>query len=144
MRHLPLIGVIALLVAGGAGCVPGVMSGKPFKGEYSHALLAVKDYETLGFVIVKSMEKMKSGRIFDGSKITNEMLMEEAAKLMADDVINVKIDVKMTYNPATFVTQYDYTAIGLAIKYTTAIENAVRPQHESDIKVLQEEEWQEK
>jgi beta-glucosidase/6-phospho-beta-glucosidase/beta-galactosidase len=89
------------------------------------AVIAVKDWEPVGFVTVKSFERRigASGRA--GSKITYEMLMNEARKLNAHDVINVGIDV--TEEPEEELEQgmkvmtYTYTATALAIRYTKSV-----------------------
>jgi uncharacterized protein YbjQ (UPF0145 family) len=63
------------------------------------------------------------------------MLMTEAQKLQADDIINVRIDVTKTRTAnqvrsgeakgapvrTVITTTYDYTATALAIKYTNAV-----------------------
>jgi len=76
---------------------------------------------------VKSTETLDGDGNHTGSKITYEMLMQEAKKLGANDVINVKIDVnqveEIVKNKDNFDisrTTYNYTASALAIKYTNA------------------------
>jgi hypothetical protein len=94
-------------------------------------LIAVKDYETKGFVVVRSQERVDYGNVVSGSKITNEMLVAEAQRLGADAIINVGIDVRRTvsFDGSRKVTVFDYTATGLAIKYTEATLAAVGYQH---------------
>jgi len=107
------LGVLVL-----ASCVSTASISAPIYGVSGNAVLAVKDYEPQGIIIVKSEEKVSSVGGMTGSKITYEMLMNEAKKLNADDVINVRIDVKRVSNGNE--TVFVYTATALAIKYTTA------------------------
>jgi hypothetical protein len=91
----------------------------------------VKDYETLGIIFVKSSEVIDSTGTHTGSKITYEMLMLEAQRLGADDVVNIRIDVNeevevlkstdLLFGSIYTRTTYHYTATGLAIKYTDAV-----------------------
>jgi hypothetical protein len=54
--------------------------------------------------------------------------MQEAAKLEADDIINVRIDMNDNYNSSAFgwmtgwVRTFTYTGTALAIKYTERME----------------------
>jgi len=53
----------------------------------------IKDFNTLGLIFVESSATFDSdNNIIEGSKITFDMLMKEAYKLGADDIINLKID----------------------------------------------------
>ncbi|MCL2244736.1 MAG: hypothetical protein FWC03_09775, partial [Treponema sp.] len=61
---------------------------------YNAAPIPVKDYETLGIIFAESTEITDENGNHNGSKITFAMLMREAAKLGADDVINLRIDVQ--------------------------------------------------
>jgi hypothetical protein len=123
--------LIALLAGGSVGCAPSVTVSGPLTGEKNNALIAVKDYETKGFVVIRSQERVDYGNVVSGSKITNEMLVAEAQRLGADAVINVGIDVrrKVSFDGGSKVTVFDYTATGLAIKYTEATLAAVGYQH---------------
>lgn len=104
-------------------------------GTYNEAAIPVKDYITKGIIFVESKVTIDVNGEKTGSEITNEMLMREAAKLDADDVINVKIDkieahkivdsydkdgyfIKRKYRQLNYI----YKATGLAIKYTKVIE----------------------
>jgi len=112
----------------------------PHDGSTNNAVLAVKDYETRGIIFVKSSEVVDGNGDHTGSKITYEMLMTEAQKLDADDVINIKIDVNQKEeivkdkigNQFTRTT-YNYTASALAIKYTAAIPVENRTNTSQDI-----------
>jgi len=100
--------------------------GYPQAGSANNAGIAVKDYTTLGIIIVKSAEVIDGNRNRTGSKITYEMLMREAQRLNADDVINVRLDVneKVDFDLKghPIRTTYNYTASALAIKYAAAIQ----------------------
>jgi hypothetical protein len=100
----------------------------PHSGSSSNAPIAIKDYQSLGIIFVRSSETVDGYGNHTGSKITYEMLMLEAQKLNADDIINIRIDVNHNqeiytgYNSEVVTkTTYNYTATALAIKYTTAI-----------------------
>jgi len=99
----------------------------PHQGQFNNAGLAVKDYDPVGIIVVKSTETIDGDGNHTGSKITSEMLMMEAKRLDANDVINVKIDVNQIEEIVKgkdgdiTKTTYNYTATGLAIKYTRAI-----------------------
>jgi hypothetical protein len=123
--------VIALVIGFSvASCAtyPVVDYGYPHTGNENNATIVMKDYQPLGIIFVKSSEVIDSKGNHLGSKITYEMLMMEAQKMGADDIINVRIDVNkveefITDNPFAVVTKttYNYTATALAIKYTTAV-----------------------
>jgi len=116
---------------------PTVNYSYPQAGSTNNATLVVKDYEPVGIIFVKSSEVVDNNGNHTGSKITYEMLMTEAQKLNADDVINIKIDVNRkdeiektdnygnpfsnNYGNAITKTTYSYTATALAIKYTSSI-----------------------
>ena len=105
------------------------------KGEYADvAPYTLRDYVIKGIVFVESRVTIDVNGERTGSEITNYMLMKEAEKLGADDIINVKIDEKEeskvvdSYDKdAKFIdrkykkTSYLYQATALAIKYTNAI-----------------------
>jgi len=99
--------------------------GYPNVGVYNNASIPVKDYETLGLIFVKSSEVIDGDGNHEGSKITYEMIMLEAQKLGADDVINIRVDIKQKVDYSKdrkpIRTTYEYTANALAIKYTTAL-----------------------
>jgi len=125
------LGFVILLVFIFSSCTtnhPTINYKYPHEGYYNNAALAVKDYEPVGIIIVKSSEIIDEEGYHTGSKITSEMLMLEAKKLDANDVINIKIDINIVED---FVegrngfeihrTTYNYTATALAIKYTKAV-----------------------
>jgi uncharacterized protein YbjQ (UPF0145 family) len=132
-KFFRVLGIIALAPVIGfsaASCAtyPVVDHGYPEAGGSRSANIVIKDYQPLGIIFVKSTEVIDSKGNHSGSKITYEMLMREAQKLGADDVINVRIDVNeveefITDNPFAVVTKttYNYTATALAVKYTNAV-----------------------
>ena len=105
--------------------IPNVDFNFPYIGISNNAPIAVKDYEIMGIITVKSSELIDGNGNHTGSKITNEMLLSEAKKLGAHDVINVRIDVNQNENftleGVRIRTTYNYTATALAIKYTTTL-----------------------
>jgi len=127
MKRLLGIGIAVLLVL--ISCtsapVPKVDYGYPNAGNANDSAIVVKDYITLGIIFVNSSELIDGNGNHTGSKITYEMLMKEAQKLGADDVINIRIDVneqvEFNLNGLPFKTIYNYTASALAIKYTGAV-----------------------
>jgi hypothetical protein len=104
----------------------------PLEGITNSVKIAGKDFTPVGIVFLNSEEKIDSRlSAHTGSKITYEMFMREAARLGADDVINIKIDVRQERatvavgegesRKKTTITTFMYTGTGLAIKYTDAI-----------------------
>jgi len=64
------------------------------EGRIMHVIIPqLRDFSTLGLIFVESSATYDSnGNIIEGSKITFDMLMREAHKVGADDIINLKID----------------------------------------------------
>jgi len=102
-------------------------------GASDYATIAVKDFVTLGIVTVHATEIHHSSpfgfkKRIEGSKVTFTDLMQEAAKLEADDIINVRIDTNANYTRSIFDWLFGwtrtYTHIGtaLAIKYTDKVD----------------------
>jgi len=122
-----IIAVFVLVVFVFISCTtggPNVNYKYPQDGVLNNAVLAVKDYQPIEIIFVKSTEVIDGNGNHTGSKITYEMLMTEAKKLGASDVINIKIDVNKIDDIENYVarTTYNYTASALAIKYTNAIQ----------------------
>ena len=121
------LGVIVLML-GLSSCtstaLPEVNFAYPHTGGSNNASIVVKDYESLGIIFVKSTEVIDGNGNHTGSKITYDMLMLEAKKIGADDVLNVRIDVNQkenfSANGERIGTTFNYTATALAIKYTAA------------------------
>ena len=126
------LGLFVLIVSVGfafSSCAtPPVNYSYPQHGRTNNATLAIKDFEAVGIIFCKSTEVIDSSGTHTGSKITYEMIMLEAQKLGASDVINIKIDVNQVEtiardNTGTEIKKVtlNYTASALAIKYTNAI-----------------------
>ena len=103
-------------------------------GASDYATVTVKDFVTLGIVTVYATETHYSSAFgfkkkIEGSKVTYTDLMQEAAKLEADDIINVRIDVHANYRKGFFdwltgwTRTYTYTGTALAIKYTSKLDS---------------------
>jgi hypothetical protein len=100
-------------------------------GWSDYATIAIKDYTVVGIVRVASEEVTQRGFLgvassHTGSQVTYDMLVSEAKRLGADDVINVRIDRtdKSLHGIFDwfigFTETYTYTANALAIRYTQA------------------------
>ena len=103
-------------------------------GASDYATVAVKDFVTLGIVTVEKTEIHYASSFgfvkrIEGSKITYADLMQEAARLEADDVINVRIDVNTSYTGSVFdwftgwTRVYTHTGTALAIKYSEKLDS---------------------
>ena len=90
-------------------------------GNVSNVNLETKDFITMGIIFVTSSVKFDDDdEIISGSKITFEMLMKEAQKLGADDIVNLRIDeVETTHSD--YSRTITYTATALAIKYVPTV-----------------------
>ena len=101
-------------------------------GASDYATIAVKDFVTLGIVTVQTTETHYSSpfglkKRVEGSKVTFTDLMQEAAKLEADDIINVRIDTNANYTRRAidwlcgWTRTYTHIGTALAIKYTDKV-----------------------
>lgn len=127
--------ILAVFVFGFYSCVTPESAkidySYPSEGVTNNVSIAGKDFESIGIIFVNSVEIIDTEGNHTGSKITYSMLMREAERLGADDVINIKIDVNKKEEKVksassgfeVFVTTYSYTGTGLAIKYTEAIKS---------------------
>jgi uncharacterized protein YbjQ (UPF0145 family) len=107
----------------------------PMAGKHDNAGVVVKNFILVDTVTVKATEKHKVGplgikRTVEGAKVTYSDLMQEAAKVKADDIINVRIDMQTT-GETTIVDWlkgweriFSYTGQALAIKY---VDNDQKP-----------------
>jgi hypothetical protein len=78
---------------------------------YQQPNLAIKDYMVIGIITIRPLpEKTKAGRLV--ADPVNLRLMEEAKKLGADDLINVRIDWVPRYYGFKWIA-----ATAVAIKY---------------------------
>ena len=100
-------------------------------GWSDYATIAIKDYTVVGIVRVASEEVIQRGFLgiansHTGSQVTYDMLVSEAKKLGADDIINVRIDRTDKSLHGIFdwlfgyTEKYAYAANALAIRYTQA------------------------
>ena len=126
MKKLLCIAVLVIgILSSCAFALPTLNYGYPDTGTSNVASIVVKDFTTLGIIVVKSSEVIHANGNHTGSKITYEMLMREAQKLGADDVINIRTDINRVVDFAAdgrpVRTTYNYTATALAIKYTTML-----------------------
>ena len=98
-------------------------------GWSDYATIAIKDYTVVGIVRVVSEEVTQRGFLgiansHTGSQVTYDLLISEAKKLGADDIVNVRIDRTDESLHGIFdslfgyTEKYAYTANALAIKYT--------------------------
>jgi len=103
-------------------------------GASDYVTVAVKDFVTLGIITVEKTEIHHAGPLgfvkrIEGGKVTYADLMQEAAKLEGDDIINVRIDKNVDYSGSVFnwltgwTRVYTHTATALAIKYTDRLES---------------------
>jgi len=101
-------------------------------GAADYSTVVVKDFTSLGIITVRSTEIHHAGpfgfqKSVEGAKITYSDLMQEAAKLEADDIINVRIDINSNYTESVFdfftgwTRTFSYTGTALAIKYTNML-----------------------
>jgi uncharacterized protein YbjQ (UPF0145 family) len=119
---------VALIPFVMASCAVTQSAGGMVKGTVQNAMIVKKDYDPLGIVFASSEEKIDARGNRTGSKVTYEMIMREAQKLGADDIINYRVDVNRTVEyklGAKANTTYEYTASALAIKYTETVTEKV-------------------
>jgi hypothetical protein len=100
----------------------------PMAGMYDNTSILVKNFILIDTVTVHTAEKhtispLGIKRTVEGTKVTYSDLMQEAAKINADDIINVRIDMQ-TAGKTTIVDWFQgwervfsYTGRALAIKY---------------------------
>lgn len=104
-------------------------------GLSENASISVKDYEIIGSIRVESEEIVSKGPLglyksHNGSHITYDMLLVEAHKQGADDLINVRIDTIKDSNTFLFgilgqKKTYKYIGTALAIKYSDSIQTSI-------------------
>jgi hypothetical protein len=130
-----VLSIIIVAVCALAACKTTDYTGN-VSGTSDRAAIAVKDFVTLGIVTVQTTEIHHSGPLglnkkVEGSKITYADLMQEAAKLEADDIFNVIIDMHANYPKGAFdwltgwTRVYTHTGTALAIKYTDKLDNKI-------------------
>jgi len=123
--------VLAVLIL--AGCKSADYTANA-AGASDYVTVAVKDFITLGIITVEKTETHHAGPLgivkrIEGAKVTYADLMQEAARLEADDIINVRVDVNTSYRGSVFdwltgwTRVYTHTATALAIKYTGKLDS---------------------
>jgi uncharacterized protein YbjQ (UPF0145 family) len=133
-RDVPRVAVLAtaLIAAALLGACTTTNLASNRTGWSDYATVAIKDYAVVGIVRVVSEEVTKRGFLgivhsHKGSQVTYDLLVSEAKKIGADDIINVRIDRTDKSLHGIFdwlvgyTEKYAYTANALAIKYTQAI-----------------------
>jgi len=114
----------------------------PMAGKYDNATVIVKNFDLIDTVTVRTTERHTMGplgikRTVEGAKVTYSDLINEAAKLRADDIINVRIDMQ-TNGKTTIVDWlkgweriFFYTGQALAIKYIDNVDKTeeLKPSH---------------
>ena len=111
------------------GCSGIVNYTVPLAGLYVTASLADKNFEVIGPVSVSSVETHRAGPLgfvksVEGSKVTYSDLLQKAALIDADDIIDVRIDIhsgkaaKFAERLTGWERVFTYTGTALAIKYT--------------------------
>jgi hypothetical protein len=97
-------------------------------GKYDNVSVLVKNFTLIETVTVHATETHTASplgikRKVEGAKVTYSDLMQEAARIKADDIINVRIDIQ-TNGKTTIVDWFKgweriffYTGQALAIKY---------------------------
>lgn len=117
-----------------ASCVTTVDKTTAKQGWSNYTDISAKDFNSLGIIFVES-EITETIGVFGfthdttGSSVTYKALMEEAQKLGADDVINVRIDQQRLGKKTIFTKIFGgtittkYMGTGLAVKYKDATPN---------------------
>jgi hypothetical protein len=126
-KGLPVIAALALtLVLSGCGTMDYTA---PLAGKFDNAGVVTKRFTVIGAVSVQSTETHSASPLgfvkkVEGSKITYTDLMLEAARIDADDIIDVRIDMN-TSGKTSFVDflkgwerTFIHTGQALAIKYS--------------------------
>jgi hypothetical protein len=134
MMKKVIVTVVILSVLIVAGCTSTDLTTNKV-GWSNYAEVAIKDYEVVGIINLESQEVYEAtpfgfNKSLKGSRIVWSDLMAEAVRMGANDVINIRIEAtdQNRRRPGfiEFLTGYTYTytykATGLAIKYTTAVE----------------------
>jgi len=130
IRRLSVLGAMLFVVTLLGSCATTNLANNK-TGWSDYATIAIKDYMVVGIVRVASEEITRRGFLciayyHTGSQITYDLLMGEAKKLGADDIINVRIDrTDASYHGifdwlVGYTEKYQYSANALAIKYTQA------------------------
>jgi len=112
----------------GSCATGGVDFSAPLVGMYSTVRVAEKDFEVVSPIFLTSVKRRTGSpfgisRSVEGSEVTYTDLVLAAARLGADDIIDVRIDVRVWGRTgfAGFLTGWNrthlYTGSALAIRY---------------------------
>lgn len=125
--------VVALMVL--AGCTTNDLSTAEV-GWSNYSDIVAKDFEVVGIVTATAQEVHSKSPFWfsiktEGGTVTYADLMQKAAAMGADDIINIRVD-KREESSMSWIFDfikgskktYTYTATATAIKYTTASPNA--------------------
>jgi len=135
VRKLLLAVLSPLLLA---GCVT-VDFTVPLQGKHNNVSLAEKDFIVIGSVSIRATEihsasPLGFSKTVEGSKVTYTDLMQEAARIGADDIIDVRIDMN-TSGEAGFLDwltgwerTFTHTGEALAIQYVGRTEDQWEPE----------------
>ena len=126
--------IIAVVLVAFAGCKSYDLTTNKV-GWSNYADISVKDFTVMGIVSLESQEVFTYGpfglnKDYRGSRIVWSDLMAEAAKLGADDIINVRIEEtnQNIRRPGIiefftgYTTTWKYKATALAVKYTESVD----------------------
>ena len=123
-RLLPLMA----LISGGLCACTTVNYTSAFTGKTDRVRLAHKNFVIVGPVTVQAVEKHSAGplgivKTVEGSKVTYTSLIQKAANMEADDIIDVRIDVN-TVSKTTlaewltgWTRTYTFTGTAIAIRF---------------------------
>ena len=112
-----------------AGCVT-IDYTAPLQGKFDNAGLPVKAFEVVGPVSASATETHRASplsivRTVEGAKVTYSDLMQEAARLGADDIIDVRIDMN-TSGKTSLIDRltgwertFTHTGQAIAIRYVS-------------------------
>jgi hypothetical protein len=131
MKKMVFLAVVAAVLALASCSTTDVSTNRVGWSDYVD--MAVKDFQSLGVVTLKTQEVVAVSPLHivtehTGSRITYAALFEEATKLGADDITNVRVDMQVEQKTTPFDwligtrTTYTYTGTALAIKYTAPID----------------------
>jgi len=109
----------------------------PMAGKYDNTSILVKNFILIDTITVHATEKhtispLGIKRRVEGAKVTYSDLIREAAKVEADDIINVRIDMQTTGKTTIldwfhgWERIFSYTGQALAIKYVDSDQESSR------------------
>ena len=115
-------------------------------GWSDYTAISAKDFDIVGVIFLESKVERVVSPLFlkrekKGSEITYAMLMQEAVKMKADDIINVRIDSRdeSTTSLFDFFTGYNkstmYYATAMAIRYKDMKDQKLAPEYKQGIGV---------